>query len=603
MKKRMVVVLISACFLLAGFLFYALSGQFKTTNIENKMFELWYERVSDAFEPYEEVYEYFSYTEETARKFVENPCWETLKNARTANAAALQLIRSIDTDYPDSFSDEELEFLISKDMEPEMIKVLKDQFIQERTGYEHILENRNIIFYGLIFYNGEIEDLENHIELRDRELESDIDYAYSGINYALVKLPEKYKNKYKKSLNEKYKLIFSSNLPWEDDCLIIEKNIESISDRIEEISTELAGESGANSAYLELETFNDIKLFPNIPKELFPLPPVEMINMDIAYSYDSKDISDIMGHEKDYTITYSNVEYSDFSKYLDYLNLYFKSQNIKENSTGNVISLEYKTENCDIGLSFDENKIVMKDKKGDCYFVDKPVFEYVNKSSSGEDQSDKNIIKKSMRNGKQEVTYKDGSKYYGDFLNGKFDGQGTLEYPGGKTYEGEWERGEENGAGILKDKDRVIYDGEWKNGKFNGRGVFYYEDGSRYEGAFASGQFNGKGTLTYPDGRINYTGNWVDGHEAGFGKYYFEDGSTYEGMFKNGKFEGKGKYNSVKGYSYDGDWADEKFNGKGILTFSDGRKYEGEFKDGQRTGNGKYYSSDGAECEKEWGKK
>ena len=43
------------------------------------------------------------------------------------------------------------------------------------------------------------------------------------------------------------------------------------------------------------------------------------------------------------------------------------------------------------------------------------------------------------------LTYKDGSKYVGEFKDGKFSGQGTFTYKDGTTYFGEFIEGKSNG--------------------------------------------------------------------------------------------------------------------------------------------------------------
>ena len=58
-------------------------------------------------------------------------------------------------------------------------------------------------------------------------------------------------------------------------------------------------------------------------------------------------------------------------------------------------------------------------------------------------------------------------KYEGDFINGKYEGQGKLIYDDGNTYFGEFKDGIEKGQGILVDKNsNILYEGEFdgKNG-------------------------------------------------------------------------------------------------------------------------------------------
>jgi hypothetical protein len=58
--------------------------------------------------------------------------------------------------------------------------------------------------------------------------------------------------------------------------------------------------------------------------------------------------------------------------------------------------------------------------------------------------------------------------------------------------------------------DGSKYVGEYKNGKCNGQGTITYPDGSKYVGEFKDNVFDGEGTLTYSDG-TSYRGIWEGG--------------------------------------------------------------------------------------------
>ena len=60
---------------------------------------------------------------------------------------------------------------------------------------------------------------------------------------------------------------------------------------------------------------------------------------------------------------------------------------------------------------------------------------------------------------------KKGHKYVGEFLNGKFHGQGTYTYANGDKYVGEWEKGKKNGQGIFTFISGKIEEGVWKKDK------------------------------------------------------------------------------------------------------------------------------------------
>ncbi|MBF0294673.1 MAG: hypothetical protein HQL96_05750 [Magnetococcales bacterium] len=73
-------------------------------------------------------------------------------------------------------------------------------------------------------------------------------------------------------------------------------------------------------------------------------------------------------------------------------------------------------------------------------------------------------------NGKGTYIYSDGSKYVGEYKNGKINGQGKFTYPDGSQYIG-----------------------EYKNNKMNGQGTFIYPNGDKYVGEFNNNQMNDKG--------------------------------------------------------------------------------------------------------------
>ena len=54
------------------------------------------------------------------------------------------------------------------------------------------------------------------------------------------------------------------------------------------------------------------------------------------------------------------------------------------------------------------------------------------------------------------------------------------------------------------------YIGEWIDGKKSGEGVMIYENGDLYDGEWQHGKKNGQGTLTLKNGNISHKGSWVD---------------------------------------------------------------------------------------------
>ena len=74
------------------------------------------------------------------------------------------------------------------------------------------------------------------------------------------------------------------------------------------------------------------------------------------------------------------------------------------------------------------------------------------------------------------ATYKSGNaiRYVGSFVNGIYNGKGTMFF-----------------------KDGIFLTGEWKNGKLNGKGSFLSESGVLYIGDFINGVKEGKGILFF----------------------------------------------------------------------------------------------------------
>jgi hypothetical protein len=58
----------------------------------------------------------------------------------------------------------------------------------------------------------------------------------------------------------------------------------------------------------------------------------------------------------------------------------------------------------------------------------------------------------------------------------------------------------QNATGIMAFQNGSRYEGEFKDGKYSGRGTFYFANGSVYEGEYENGRYHGQGTFTYANG-------------------------------------------------------------------------------------------------------
>jgi hypothetical protein len=88
------------------------------------------------------------------------------------------------------------------------------------------------------------------------------------------------------------------------------------------------------------------------------------------------------------------------------------------------------------------------------------------------------------------VDLPDGSKYVGEFKDGKYHGQGSYLFSDGRRYVGELKDGKRSGQGVFLLLDGTRYIGEYKDDKWNGVGSVYS----------ASGQVLQAGT--YEDNRL-----------------------------------------------------------------------------------------------------
>ena len=127
-----------------------------------------------------------------------------------------------------------------------------------------------------------------------------------------------------------------------------------------------------------------------------------------------------------------------------------------------------------------------------------------------------------------------GYTYYGDFINNKKEGYGTMIWKDGAKYQGEFKNNQANGYGIIEYPDNKYYQGEVKNGRMDGFGEFFWKDEKRYIGNYKNDKRNGFGifiirpnenqSTVVPSKRRNninnysaYIGFWKNGNKDGFG--------------------------------------------------------------------------------------
>jgi hypothetical protein len=214
--------------------------------------------------------------------------------------------------------------------------------------------------------------------------------------------------------------------------------------------------------------------------------------------------------------------------------------------------------------------------------------------------------------GKGTKTYADGYRHTGLWYKGKpVDEEGRLleEY----VVKGKEEKNDgtdiqsgclagdcRDGQGTFAYPDGSRYDGQFVEGRLEGLGTWYFTNGDRYVGAFRSNFPHGKGTLYTAEGTVTI-GEWREGEyvgasearperlgcvagdcQDGHGTYIFREATaTYTGTFREGKPHGAGVIRYANGNRYEGDWEHGLFHGIGTLFQRDGTEVKGLWRNGQ----------------------
>ena len=170
------------------------------------------------------------------------------------------------------------------------------------------------------------------------------------------------------------------------------------------------------------------------------------------------------------------------------------------------------------------------------------------------------------------LSYKNGDKFSGQMSKGEVNSYGIYEGSNGITFEGDFikddkETKDKRIKGKLiydNDNEKYIYEGEFLNGKFDGNGILKNSKGDIYEGSFKSGLKEGEGIFHFAEGDI-YIGNFTKNNFDGEGKLIIKDISEYKGKFKNGKYEGYGMLKSlITNDILIGVFKEGKMNGEGF---------------------------------------
>ncbi|HMO39269.1 MAG TPA: caspase family protein [Saprospiraceae bacterium] len=90
--------------------------------------------------------------------------------------------------------------------------------------------------------------------------------------------------------------------------------------------------------------------------------------------------------------------------------------------------------------------------------------EWARVSYQGDTTSLRNCNANFCATGIGKYTYHDGTRFIGDFLDGKPEGTGMVYYKSGQRYEGQWRKDQPNGKGVMHYTDGKILGAIWENG-------------------------------------------------------------------------------------------------------------------------------------------
>jgi len=218
----------------------------------------------------------------------------------------------------------------------------------------------------------------------------------------------------------------------------------------------------------------------------------------------------------------------------------------------------------------------------------------------------KNPKEASSANSSTPVLMDDGSKYLGEWRDGKKHGKGKQLFRDGTVFIGTWNNGIAEGECTLevggpKLDSGIIpkFTGHVKNNMADGPGNFLYGDGSSIKGTWINDEKNGFFEETWSDGTL-FKGTYVDGKKDGLGYQIWPDRSVYFGEFVQDEINGWGRYQWNDGRVVRAQWKWNLMSGYGHFCWEDGRVYKGEYVEGKKDGFGVFTWPDGRASRGYW---
>ena len=142
-------------------------------------------------------------------------------------------------------------------------------------------------------------------------------------------------------------------------------------------------------------------------------------------------------------------------------------------------------------------------------------------------------------NGMGVATYKSGNaiRYVGNFVNGMYNGKGTMFFKDGIFLTGVWKNGKLNGKGSFLSESGVLYIGDFINGVKEGKGILFYKDNGMIMGSFSNDKLNGRGFQIFSDGSVISDVTYRDDKRNGMGfQYEIKTKQIYEGEWSDDKW-------------------------------------------------------------------
>ena len=182
------------------------------------------------------------------------------------------------------------------------------------------------------------------------------------------------------------------------------------------------------------------------------------------------------------------------------------------------------------------------------------------KSSSIYDYYKGNYVMGKM-NDQGTLVWRSGQKYVGSFDNGYMHGEGSMHYADGRVEAGIWEKDKyvgksknnygcisgncQDGYGTYTFESGSKYVGNFSNGKYDGQGTFYFSNNDKYMGDYKDSYRHGEGTYIWNSG-VKYIGEWEYDNYSGEGTMYYTNGTSKTGIWKDDEYVGPIKITGIK---------------------------------------------------------